>query len=251
MKIAEIAARTILTKTGIGGLDYCLNPYTGCGHACRYCYATFMKKYSGHEEPWGEFVDAKVNAPDLLKRELRRRRQGEVILSSVTDPYQPLEARFRLTRACLELLAMSDLSVSILTKSALVTRDLDIFKQMGNLEVGLTVTTDREDMRKLFEPHASSIAARIEALKTLKAAGISTHAFIGPLLPMDPEALAEALAPHIERVMIDRMNYPWKVREIYRRHNLTEALEEQYFQDTTEALAHELTSRGVGVEVVG
>ena len=251
MKITEIAARTILTKTGIGGLDYCLNPYTGCGHGCRYCYATFMKKYSGHEEPWGEFVDAKVNAPDLLKRELRRRREGEVILSSVTDPYQPLEARFKLTRACLELLAMSDLSVSILTKSALVTRDLDIFKRMGNLEVGLTVTTDREEMRKLFEPHASSIAARIEALKTLKTAGIATHAFIGPLLPMDPEALAEALAPHIERVMIDRMNYPWKVRETYRRHNLMEALEEQYFQDTTEALAHELTSRGVGVEVVG
>jgi DNA repair photolyase len=250
MKISEIAARTILTRTGIGGIDYCLNPYTGCGHGCLYCYATFMRKYSGHEEPWGEFVDAKMNAPELLKRELRRRREGEVILSSVTDPYQPLEARFKLTRACLELLSLSDLAVSILTKSALVTRDLDIFRRIGTLEVGLTVTTDREDVRGIFEPHASSIAARLEALQTLKQAGIRTHAFIGPLLPMDPAKLAEALAPHIECAMIDRMNYPWKVRELYRRHGIMEALDEPYFNDTAEALTHELTSRGVGVEVV-
>ena len=132
MIVREVSARTILTKTGIPGVDWCLNPYIGCQHACVYCYATFMKKYSAHEEAWGEFVDAKINAPELLRRELRRRREGEVMLSSVTDCYQPLEARFKLTRACLELLALSTLEVSVLTKSDLVVRDLDIFKRKEN-----------------------------------------------------------------------------------------------------------------------
>jgi DNA repair photolyase len=249
-RIGEKMARTILTKTGIPGVDYCLNPYTGCGHACAYCYATFMKKYSGHDEPWGEFVDAKINAPDLLRRDLRRRREGEVILSSVTDPYQPVEARFKLTRACLEILALSDLRVCILTKSGLVTRDADILCHMREVDVGLTITTDQEDIRQVFEPGASSIEARIEALAALKARGIPTHAFIGPMLPMNPERLAEAVAPHVQHVLIDRVNYQWRVRDVYLRNDLAWALEDAYFEETEAALTATLSKLGVEVRGV-
>jgi len=250
MIVREVSARTILTKTGIPGVDWCLNPYVGCQHACVYCYATFMKKYSGHEEVWGEFVDAKVNAPELLKRELRRRREGEVMLSSVTDCYQPLEARLKLTRACLELLAMTDLAVSVLTKSNLVLRDLDIFKQMRSVDVGLTITTDREDIHRLFEPHSSGIPARLAALTQLAQGGVSTYVFIGPILPMNPEKLAEAIAPYTKRVLIDRMNYPWKAREAYTKHDLKWALGPAYFAEIEDVLVRNCQARGIEVRVV-
>jgi DNA repair photolyase len=250
MIVREVSARTILTKTGIPGLDWCLNAYVGCQHACTYCYATFMKKYSGHEEPWGEFVDAKVNAPDLLRRELRRRREGKVMLSSVTDCYQPLEARFKLTRACLELLAMTGLEVSILTKSDLVVRDTDIFKRMHSIDVGLTITTDREDIHEMFEPHSSSIRARFAALQRLAESGICTYVFIGPVLPMNPEKLVEAIAPYARSVLIDKMNYPWKARDVYIRHDLKWALDPAFFEETQAALVTSLAAAGIETEVV-
>jgi len=97
MKVQEITAKSVLNPSKI--FDFCLNPYTGCAIGCRYCYARlFMKRYSGHHEPWGEFVDAKVNAPELLKKQLTRTKKGAVWISSVCDPYQPLEAKYRLTR---------------------------------------------------------------------------------------------------------------------------------------------------------
>jgi DNA repair photolyase len=250
MEIREITARTILTKTGIGGIDYCLNPYVGCQHGCVYCYATFMKKYSGHAEPWGEFVDAKVNAPELLARELKRGRKGEVIVSSVTDCYQPVEAKFKLTRACLEVLAMSTLSVCLLTKSALVTRDIDIFKRMPDVDVGLTITTNREDIRQIFEPGSSPIAARLSALRELKEQGIPTHVFVGPILPMDVEKLVEAIAPYTTRVLVDRMNYPWKAREAYVKHSLKWALDPAYFEEVEAELARRFAALGVEAEGV-
>src|SRR5512136_3130269 len=104
MKVREIFSKTILTRTAISGFDYCVNPYVGCEHGCRYCYASFMKRFTGHLEPWGEFVDAKVNAPEVLRRQLRRARRGDVLLGTVTDPYQPSEKRYLVTRRCLEAL---------------------------------------------------------------------------------------------------------------------------------------------------
>ncbi|HVP58352.1 MAG TPA: radical SAM protein [bacterium] len=250
MTVREVTARTILTKTGIPGINWCLNPYVGCQHACAYCYATFMKKYSGHDEPWGEFVDAKINAPGLLKRELRRRREGRVVVSSVTDCYQPLEARFKLTRACLEILAISTLEVSILTKSDLVVRDIDLFKRMPCVEVGLTITTDREDIHQMFEPHSSAIADRLAALKQLSKSGVSTYVFIGPVLPMNPEKLAEAIAPYTKSVLIDRMNYPWKARQVYVDHDLKWALDPVFFEETQATLVARLERHGIETEVV-
>ena len=250
MTVKETRARSILTRTRIPGIDYCLNPYTGCSHACRYCYATFMTKYSGHDEPWGTWVDAKVNAPELLKKALRRARTGEVVLSSVTDPYQSAEKRYRLTRTCLELLAMSSLRVSILTKSDLVTRDIDILKTMQNVEVGLTVTTDDEQIRRIFEPGSASIARRIAALKALKQAGIPRYVFIGPVLPMDAEHLAAMIAPLADHVLIDRLNYAWKVRPVYETHGLNHALDPSFFEAAETRLIEGLNRHGIPVRLV-
>ena len=131
MKIKEIFAKTILTKTAIPGFDYCVNPYVGCGHGCRYCYASFMKRFTGHKEPWGEFVDIKVNAPDLMKKQLRRARMGLVAIGTVTDPYQPLERKYRITRRILKALLERQFPVNVLTRSPLCLRDIDLFNDSG------------------------------------------------------------------------------------------------------------------------
>lgn len=146
----EIVSKTVLTKTGIPGYDWCLNPYVGCEHGCRYCYASFMKRFTGHLEPWGAFVDAKVNAPEALRRQLRRARRGSVLVGTVTDPYQPLERRYRLTRRCLEALAERRFPVSVLTRSPLCVRDVDVFRRFEDISVGLSITTDDEEVRRLF-----------------------------------------------------------------------------------------------------
>jgi DNA repair photolyase len=150
----------------------------------------------------------------------------------------------------MELLVLSDLKISVISKSGLVSRDIDLFKKAGDLEVGLTITTDREPMRKLFEPGASPVRERIKALKALSDAGISTYAFIGPILPMDPVKLAEMVAPHARRVLIDKMNYPWKVRKTYEAHGLSHALREDYFEETETLLAGRFRRLGTNVEVI-
>ncbi len=234
--LRETTAKSIMTRSQIPGVDYCINPYTGCAHACRYCYADFMKRFTGHTGRWGSFVDAKVNAPTLLEKEVRRKKGGTVMISSVTDPYQPVEKKYRLTRRCLEVLAPHRFSVSILTKSPLVLRDMDLFERFSDIEVGITITTDDDGMRKRFEPGAPPIQERINALKKLYAAGVSTYAFIGPILPMNPERLAKKIAPHVDSVLIDRMNYVPKTLQVYRSMKLTSWLDDDVTEDVMERL---------------
>jgi DNA repair photolyase len=212
MKISEIEVKGILTKSRIPGVDYSLNPYVGCFFGCRYCYASFMRRFTNHQEPWGEFVGVKINTPEVLHRQLQRAKPGQIVMSLVTDPYQPIEKKYQLTRRCLEVFLelrprSEEFSLSILTRSALVLRDIDLLKQPKNLEVGMSVTTDNDAIRKLFEPWAHSIPSRIEALRRLKAAGIKTYAFIGPMLPMNPDRLANSLVGVVDHVLMDRMNY--------------------------------------------
>ncbi|HUJ90094.1 MAG TPA: radical SAM protein [Syntrophorhabdales bacterium] len=234
--VKEVHAKSVLSRSGIEGVSYTVNPYTGCSHKCRYCYATFMKKYTGHPEAWGEFVDAKMNAALLLARQLSRAARGNVILSSVTDPYQRLEARYALTRACLVTLSDYDFPVEILTKSPLVVRDMDVITKIREIEVGFTITTDDDRIRRIFEPHAPSIEQRIRALQVLHDKGIRTYVFIGPVLPMHPEILAERIRPHVHRVMIDCMNYPSKTIGIYRAHRLGRWLDTGYVDSVIQGL---------------
>ncbi len=230
MVVKEIFAKTILTKTGIPGFDYCVNPYVGCGHGCRYCYASFMKRFTGHQEPWGDFVDVKVNAPQLLRKQLKRARAGRVIVGSVTDPYQPLEKKYGLTRACLEAFLDYPFQINLLTRSPLCLRDIDLFSQSRNIQVGFSIATHDEAIKKLFERRSPSIHARVDALRNLHEHRIPTYVFIGPMLPTDPAQLFSMLNGIVDEALIDRMNYSNKVKSIYRRAGLERYLEEDYFR---------------------
>ena len=249
LKVKEVKAKSILNKSKI--FDYCLNPYTGCEHNCSYCYARlFMRRYSGHEEPWGEFVDVKVNAPLLLKKQLERVKKGTVWVSSVCDPYQPLEAKYKLTRQCLKELAKKQFPVNVQTKSRLALRDLDIFQEFEEIEVGYTITTDDERIAKLFEPGASPVRERLNALEMIHSKGIKTFTFIGPLLPGNPERLVKLLEGKADKVYIDRMNYMNTIKGFYYRNNLMGAAKDAFFREYKERLIKELKKRKMRFEVV-
>jgi len=245
LTIGEIKVQTILSKSGISGVDYCINPYVGCANGCRYCYATFMKRYSGHREAWGSFVDVKMNGPEVLHRQMRKAARGKIMISSVTDPYQPVEEKYKLTRQCLEILLPYQFPVDILTKSPLVLRDVDLIKEFEEMEVGITITTDDDAIKKIFEPYAPPVDTRIQALKTLHENGVKTYAFIGPLLPMNPEALSDKINPYVDSVLIDRMNYISKTLRLYRRMNLKRWLDDSF----VEGIIHRLKKGFAGKDV--
>jgi DNA repair photolyase len=249
MVIREIQAKSVLNKSKV--FDYCLNPYTGCQTNCQYCYARlFMPRYSGHKEPWGGFVDVKVNAVDLLNKQLERAKKGTVWISSVCDPYQSIEANYRLTRRCLEELLKKQFPVNIQTKSALVLRDLDLFRQFETIDVGFTIATDDEKVAKLFEPQASPVNERIETLKTIRDEGIRTFAFIGPILPGNPEKLVNDLVGKVDNVYIDKMNYTAAIKQFYRYHGLEEALKDTFFREYRDRLIREIEKNGIDFEVL-
>lgn len=183
VKIREVKAKSIITRSNLPGTDYVINPYTGCVHSCIYCYARFMKKFTGHREPWGRFADVKINAANLIPEKTSRYEGKSIYMSSVTDPYNPLERKYKLTRRILERLILLQPYLGIQTKSDLVLRDIDILTRFRNCEVGLTITTMDDGIRREIEPHTSSVQKRITALKQLKDAGIKTYVFIGPILP--------------------------------------------------------------------
>lgn len=211
MGVREIQAKSILQKSGLPGVSYAVNPYVGCVHGCVYCYARFMKRFTGHTEPWGSFLDARVNAPEVLRRELARRAPlaGTVFLSSVTDPYQPPEARYRLTRGVLEALLEHQAPVDILTKSDLVLRDLDLLRQFKDCTVGLSLSTFDDTLARRMEPRAAPPSRRRAALQALHDAGVRTYAFISPYLPhlsADVEELLEALQGSVDEVGVEALN---------------------------------------------
>ncbi|MCX7765521.1 MAG: radical SAM protein [Candidatus Sumerlaeia bacterium] len=212
MHLSQILCKSILSKSGIGGVDFAINPYIGCEHGCIYCYAKFMCKYTGHIEPWGSFVDVKINAVEVLARELKKAWQKEIFIGSVTDAYQPVEKEYKLTRKILELLSRIKTSVYIQTKSDLICRDLDVLKTLSEIEVCWTIITLDETERHLLEPGATPIQNRLKALENFSSAGIKTAVFIGPLMPfMTEERVTELLTAVVNRgarkIFIDRLNY--------------------------------------------
>jgi len=183
MRIAKVCAKNILSRSKIGSGGYAINPYVGCPHGCIYCYAEFMRGVTGHEEAWGDFLDAKdFDTASLVK--FAASHGGErVFMSSVTDCYNPYEAQFGATRKVLETLADSDVNLQILTKSNLVTRDIDLLQTMPNVRVGVSLSVIDEKLCRTLEPRASSVAARIAAIKKLRAAGVKTYIFVAPIFP--------------------------------------------------------------------
>ena len=230
--VREVHCRSALNRTKIPGFDYCMNPYGGCTHGCVYCYASFMCRFSGHEEVWGKYLDVKVNFPSILARQLERSKTtppGRVLLGTVTDAYQPAESIYRITRSSLETLAGHPrMEVHVLTKSALVRRDIPVLSKLKGCEVGFTITTLDEGIARIMEPGASSPRLRIEAAEELTKEGIPVWVFVAPLLPgltdredSVLELLAALRKKGISHVSFDPLNpYPAVVeglRVIYRR----------------------------------
>lgn len=241
MIVKEIHSKTILSNSKIH--DYVINPYVGCQHACSYCYARFMKRFTGHKEPWGDFVDVKINASELLQVEILKKKRGTVWVSGVCDPYQPLEAKYKITRACLQILAQLDWPVVVQTRSPLVLRDLDILKTGKNFEVGLSIPTANDNIRKIFEPCAPVIKERLRALEELHRAGIRTYAMIAPMLP-EAEGLPQLLEGKVDYILVDRMNYnhaDW----IYKECGLEEKLSDDYFQKAGREIAASCRKLGI------
>ncbi len=245
--VREIEAKSILNASKI--YDYCLNPYTGCQVACVYCYAAlFMRRYSGHVEPWGGFVDVKTNAPLLLERQIAKAKRGTIWIASVCDPYQPLEKK-RLDPAPPGNPRRKGFPVVIHQVSPPPPRPRH-HPADWRCRSRVPVATEDEAAARLFEPRAAPVRERIEILREFKAAGVRTYAFAGPLLPGNPETLASLLAPAVEHVFIDRMNYQPAVRAFYARHGLLEYLSDAFFRRQGGALARELRARGVRVKTV-
>ncbi len=209
MKISETACKSALSRSGIYGWELVLNPYRGCMHGCVYCYAPNIIRRP--RASWGHFVDIKKNIPNILAKELKRRSPALVGLSSVTDPYQELEEKYKLTRYCLEQLLKNKFPVSIITKSPLILRDLDIISKFSHSEIGITITTLDERLSSILEPGAPAITKRLDGLTKLSNEGLNTYAFLGPLLPtLEPEHVTEfldrILATGVKSVMVDPLN---------------------------------------------
>ncbi len=177
-EVREVRCRTLLRRLDFGGgLGYTANFYKGCTHGCVYCYAPSLVH---DERSWGAFVDAKVNAPTTLRRELRDAQKAPVFLSSASDPYQPLEARYRLTRRCLEELHAFGFPVVILTRSPLVLRDIDVIKKMEWVRAGCSISTA---CGRFYEPGVPPLEKRLETLRALGDAGIETWVSLAPIVP--------------------------------------------------------------------
>jgi DNA repair photolyase len=216
LKIKEITAASILVKSKLPDSDFVINPYVGCSHACKYCYAKFMCKFSGHiGEEWGSFVDVKINSVELVgKKSLKGK---SVTFGSVTDPYQPIEYKYQLTRKLLEKLISIEPSLCVITKSKLIVRDIDLLKQFGDCTVAMSFSLLDENVRKLVEPASSSVEQRMESLKQISDAGIKTVLFISPMFPYltDWEELIEKTKGFVSEYWFENLNiYPYVKSDI-------------------------------------
>lgn len=183
MQINRIKAERILSPTGITLADFVINPYRGCGYACVYCYVRQNKSILKRKQAWGSFVDIKVNAVDLLQQELAGKAIKRLLIGSTTDPYQDEEQNCKTTRSILEILANRNIPVTILTRSLLVLRDIDILQKNSNNIVYVTINLMPQEIAKTLEPKTVMFAKRLDVLKQLKQADIKTVAYVSPYLP--------------------------------------------------------------------
>ena len=210
MRIVEYRAKTAISKSGMAELDYALNPYSGCLHGCKYCYAVDFTRIADAANSWGEVVYVKTNLLDLLKTEIKGMRRGIVGISTVTDPYQSVEAKYCLSGASANLLLRSGFRVTVQTKSPLVRRDAEIYAAHRNTsDVGITITTLDDRKARIIEPHAPSPLSRGEALSYLSRSGVKTWIFLGPIIrgfnddPHEIEAIFSLASRTGSRVIFD------------------------------------------------
>ena len=239
MKIKEITCKTALSSSSLPGLDYSLNPYKGCQHACAYCYVPNVMRFNRNE--WGHFVDVKTNIPVVLAKELKKKKHGVVGISTVTDPYQPIEKKYKLTRYCLEQLLIHDFPICVQTKSDLILRDIDIISKFSNAEIMISIATLNDGERKLLEPNSSSIQDRLNVLQQFSDAGVETSVFFGPIYPTikldDVSGIIDAFVQYgATEIMIDKLNLKpgiWKNIEstLDKNPNILDIFSKKLFED--------------------
>ena len=211
VEYSSIKCKSALSSSKLPGLSYSLNPYLGCEHGCVYCYSPSTLRDEWIAMNWGKFVRAKQNIAEVLAKELRKKPRGTVGVSTICDPYQPLEAKLELTRKCIELLSQGGFDVCIQTKSNLVLRDEDVIKP-GGFEVGVTITTMNTELAGALEPHASPPDARAQVLEEFSARGVETWLFLGPIIPEIEDSeenirrVVEVAKRTNSRLIYDRLN---------------------------------------------
>jgi DNA repair photolyase len=211
--------KSALSRSGLPDLDYALNPYIGCAHGCLYCYARGYTRIAEVVERWGRLVYVKENLLDVLRQEARKLKPGLVGVSTITDPYQPIENTEELTRRAIQVLLKGGFRVSIQTKSPLVVRDLDILLEYArSVDVGFTIITMDEGVSSILEPGAPPPRARAEALIKISRAGIRTWLFYGPVIPEvndgveSFEEVLRSLHRDVDLVLIDKLRITPEVR---------------------------------------
>lgn len=204
MIIKEIHVQNVLTKSNLPVSDYSVNPYVGCTHSCKYCYASFMKRFTNHPEPWGTFVDVKywekISNP-------KKYAGKDLFIGSVTDPYMPLEEKYKRTRTFLEEMQGSSCTISIATKSDLVVRDLELIQTFPEARVSWSINTLDEEFRKEMD-QSVSIERKIEAMKKFHHAGIRTTCFISPIFPgiTDVKEIILKTKNHCNLIWLENLN---------------------------------------------
>ena len=200
----EIEVKDYLTKSNLPASDYVINPYVGCPHGCKYCYASFMKRFTGHREEWGTFIDIKRCTKPISKKKLKGK---TVFLASVTDCYNPYEEKYCITQSILKQLLDVDCTVSISTKSSLILRDVELLKQFKDVSVAMSINT-LDDNFKGDMDNASSMGARINTLKVLHKNEIHTVLFMSPMFPKitDYKEIIEKTIPFVDEYWFENLN---------------------------------------------
>ena len=210
MIIREIESAGSITRSGMKELDYCLNPYLGCSHRCLYCYAIDMTYEKEASENWGDIIFLRKNIDRKLASDIKGMKRGIVGISTITDPYQPVEAKYRLTGKCLEILLRNGFRVTVQTKSPLVRMDLPLLARYRNMsDLGITITTLNQSKSLLFETRTPSPSARVSVLKEASSLGIPTWIYYGPIIrgfndsPGDISSIIKAASETSSRIIYD------------------------------------------------
>lgn len=228
--INEMSCEKLLSPTSIEIADYVINPYRGCVYGCIYCYARKNKAFLKQQKKWGTFVDVKTNALEVLDQEMKKINPTRVLIGSITESYQPAENRYRLTRGVIKKLSDKNIPVTILTKSNLIVRDIDLLSKVADNKICFTINTLDEGDKLVFEPFSSSIKARIKAVRELNEKGINAYVHIGPVFPYitDAKGLMENLNGVTDELVFESYNMQVsQEQEVYDavRHSFPEVYE--------------------------
>ena len=204
ISIREINSKSVMSKSNLPIGDYSVNPYVGCVHACKYCYASFMNRFSGHNEPWGSYLDVK-NWPKISNP--RKYDDNELIIGTVTDPYNPLEEKFKKTRQLLSELLGTTAKITIITKSDLVLRDIDIIRTFPNIRIAFSINTSDENFKNDMDS-AVSIERRLNAMKAFHDNKVRTICFISPIFPgiTNAQAIMEIVWNQCNVILLENLN---------------------------------------------